>query len=96
MSKLPLCAFAAAALVSLAACGPTVKPDQVMASVLPGMTENEVYKRIGPPDREYVANGRDCFGYDLGNYGNVPFAVYFDNSHKVAGTVRGECKGRRR
>lgn len=96
MNKLPLCAFAAAALVSLAACGPTVKPEQVIASVLPGMTVNEVYKRIGPPDREYVVNGRNCFGYDLGNYGNVPFAVYFDNSHKVAGTVRGECKGRLR
>jgi hypothetical protein len=96
VSKLPLCALAATALVALAACGPTIKPAQVIASIQPGMTQSEVYKRIGPPDRGYQANGLECFQYDLGNTDNTPFAVYFDRNHQVAGTVRGSCQGGRR
>jgi hypothetical protein len=100
VSKISLCALIAATLAALAACAPTIKPEQVMASVKPGMTQSEVYKRLGPPDRGYEANGLECFQYDLGKYyldssGNVPFAVYFDRSLQVAGTTRGMCQGRR-
>jgi hypothetical protein len=95
VSKLPLCALAATALVGLAACAPNIKPDQVIASIHPGMTQSDVYKLIGPADRGYRANGLDCFQYDLGNDDGTPFAVYFDRNHQVAGTVRGACQGRR-
>ncbi|MEM5311422.1 hypothetical protein [Paraburkholderia sp. JHI869] len=101
MSKLPLYALAAATLVGLAACGsPTIQPDQLVASIQPGMTQSEVYKRMGPPDRGYQTNRFDCFQYDLGKYNldssrNVPFSVYFDRSNHVAGTARAACQGRR-
>lgn len=100
MSKLSLCALAAATLAGLAACAPTIKPDQVIASIHPGMTQGDVYKRIGPPDRGYQTNGLDCFQYDLGKYDldssrNVPFAVYFDRNNLVAGTARAACQGHR-
>lgn len=81
-------------LAGLAACAPTIKPDQVISSVQPGMTQTEVYQRIGPPDHGSRANGLDCFQYDLGNDGNVPFAVYFDHTNHVAGTARAACQGR--
>lgn len=100
MSKLPLFALVATTLVGLAACGPTIQPDQLVASIQPGMTQSEVYKRMGPPDRGYQTNGFDCFQYDLGKYDlgsarNVPFSVYFDRSNRVAGTTRAACQGRR-
>ncbi|WP_322033081.1 hypothetical protein [Paraburkholderia sp. J76] len=100
MSKLPLCALVATTLVGLAACGPTIQPDQIVGSIQPGMTQSEVYKRMGPPDRGYQTRDFDCFQYDLGKYNlgsshNVPFSVYFDRTNHVAGTVRAACQGRR-
>jgi hypothetical protein len=95
VSKLPLFALAAVALAGLAACSSGPKPEDAIAAIHPGMTQNDVYKRLGPPDRGYQANGLDCFQYTLGNDDGTPFAVYFDENHQVAGTVRGSCQGRR-
>ena len=100
VSKLPFSALVATTLAGVAACGPTIQPDQLAASIRPGMTQGEVYKRMGPPDRGYLTNGLDCFQYDLGKFNlgssrNVPFSVYFDDSNRVAGTARVACRGRR-
>jgi hypothetical protein len=95
VSKFPLCALAATALVSLTACGPSIKPEQIMTSIHPGMTQSEVYKRIGPADRGYQANGLECFQYLLGNDDSTTFAVYFDRNLQVTGTARGTCRGHR-
>jgi hypothetical protein len=90
----PTCyAIAAGALLALAACASSVKPDQIITQVTPGMTQLDVVKRVGPPDREYVYAGQNCFQYTLGEYNSVPFAVYFDGEQRVAGTSRERCAG---
>jgi hypothetical protein len=78
---------------ALAACGPVIRPDALIASIRTGMTQSEVYRQIGPPDREYRASGLDCFQYDLGNNSATLFTVLFDSNHRVAGTTRGMCPG---
>jgi hypothetical protein len=93
LSKPTRYAIAAGALLALAACAPTVKPEQVITQVTPGMSQIDVVKRVGPPDREYVYAGQDCFQYALGNYSSVPFAVYFDGQQRVTATTRERCAG---
>lgn len=85
--------IAAATLLSLAACASSVKPEQVITQVTPGMPQTEVVQRIGPPDREYSYAGNDCFQYALGDNGGTPFAVYFDGQHRVSAAKRGACAG---
>lgn len=95
MSKLIYRTFgpiAAAALLSLAACASSVKPEQIMTKVTPGMSQTEVVQRIGPPDNQTTNAGNDCFQYSLGDTG-TPFAVYFDGQHRVSGTARSVCSG---
>jgi hypothetical protein len=79
--------------LALAACASGPKPEQIIASVTPGMSQTELVQKIGPPDNEYSAGGRTCFQYAIGDK-NVPLAVYFDDQHRVAGTARGACQGR--
>jgi hypothetical protein len=93
LSKLIYCTLGAAALLSLAACASSVKPEQVIGKVTPGMAQTEVVQRIGPPDREYSDAGNDCFQYALGDSGGTPYAVYFDGQHRVSSTQRGSCAG---
>jgi hypothetical protein len=85
--------MAAGALLALAACVSSVKPEQVITQVTPGMAQIDVVKRVGPPDREYVYAGQNCFQYALGNYSSVPFAVYFDGQNHVTTTAQGRCAG---
>ncbi len=93
MSKLTYCTLAAAALLGLAACASSVKPEQVITKVTPGMAQTEVVQRIGPPDRQYSYAGNDCFQYALGDNGGTPFAVYFDSQRRVSSAQRGSCAG---
>jgi hypothetical protein len=93
VSKLPFWALVAVTLASLGACSQSVKPDQIMASVKPGMTQSEVVERLGPPDSEYQPNGLACFQYLLGGDESVPFAVYFDGDQHVTSTTRAGCQG---
>jgi hypothetical protein len=96
LSKLLYCTLgpiAAAALLSLAACASSVKPEQIITKVTPGMSQTEVVQRIGPPDSQTTNAGNDCFQYSLGDNTGTPFAVYFDGQHRVTGTARGGCTG---
>lgn len=95
MSKSIRCAAALAALLALAACASSPKPDRIIASVSPGLTQTELMTRIGPPDRVYDYAGNDCFQYALGD-NDVPLAVYFDAQGRVAAYTRAACKGRLR
>lgn len=61
-----------------------------MSSVMRGMTQTDVIKRIGPPDRMVGENGNECFQYALGKYGDVPFAVYF-KQRDVTATTHANC-----
>jgi hypothetical protein len=81
-----------AAAVGVSACmsSPTPAPDVTISFIKQGMTQNEVMKRIGPPDRMLGENGNECYQYALGKYGNVPFAVYF-KQRVVAATDRANC-----
>lgn len=89
--KTLLCCTLAAAALALAACSaPTAKPETVMSTVAPGMTQNDVIKRVGPPDRFYGESGNECFQYALGKYGDVPFAIYFKRQTVIA-TARASC-----
>ncbi|MCG5073798.1 hypothetical protein [Paraburkholderia tagetis] len=90
MNKL-LYATLVASLLGVSACSsPTPTPDVAMSYVTQGMTQTDVVKRIGPPDRVLGENGNECFQYALGKYGNVPFAVYF-KQRGVAATARAKC-----
>jgi hypothetical protein len=90
MNKL-LYAMLAAAVFGASACtSPTPSPDVTISYVTEGMTQNDVVKRIGPPDRVLGENGNECFQYALGPYGNVPFAVYF-RQHIVSAKTRAKC-----
>lgn len=80
------------ALLSLAACA-SVKPENVITQVSKGMTQTDVIRHVGPPDREYAYAGNECFQYALGDDSRVPFAVYFDGQHRVAATSRTACPG---
>lgn len=93
LSKFVRYMAAVAALLALAACASSPKPDKLIATVTPGLTKTELINRLGPPDGEYEYMGQNCFQYALGDT-NVPLAVYFDAQARVAGTVRAACKGR--
>ncbi|WP_296654679.1 hypothetical protein [Paraburkholderia sp.] len=95
MSKHFSSAAAMAALLALAACT-GVKPEKVIATVKPGLTQTELMTRIGPPDSQYDDNGHACFQYAIGEDNNVPLAVYFDDQQRVARTERANCRGRLR
>ena len=80
-----------AAVIGVSACSsPTPAPDVTISSITQGMTQNDVMKRIGPPDRVLGENGNECFQYALGKYGDVPFAVYF-KQRAIAATTRAKC-----
>lgn len=96
MSKTFHYAFAIATLLSLAACASSAKPERLISSVTTGMTEGEVMKRLGPPEHEYADTANDCFQYTLGEDEAVPFAVYFDDQHRVIAAARANCRGRLR
>ncbi|WP_028224782.1 outer membrane protein assembly factor BamE domain-containing protein [Paraburkholderia ferrariae] len=93
MSKLTHCAIAAAILLSLAACASSVKPETIISQVSPGMTQQDVVRRIGPPDSEYGASGNSCFQYALGDNSGTHFAVFFDDQQRVTAAMRGSCPG---
>jgi hypothetical protein len=99
LSKLFRCAVAVAPLLALAACASTIKPEKVIASVTPGLSQSELMQRLGPPDRQYDDNGLDCFQYVIGDKDkdkDVLLAVHFDDQKRVASTERGACQGRLR
>ncbi|WP_322009095.1 outer membrane protein assembly factor BamE domain-containing protein [Paraburkholderia sp. J12] len=93
MSKPTLCAIAAAALLGLAACASSVKPESIISQVSRGMTQQEVVRRIGPPDGEYTYAGNNCFQYALGDNNGTRFAVFFDADQRVTSAARGSCPG---
>jgi hypothetical protein len=95
LSKLFRCAVALAPLLALAACASSEKPEKIIASVTPGLTQTELMQRLGPPDHVTDYAGRDCFQYAIGDK-DVPLAVYFDDQGRVARTERAACKGRMR
>lgn len=95
MSKLLRYAAAVAPLLALVACASGDKPEKIIASVTPGLTQTELMQRLGPPDHVSEYNGRDCFQYALGDK-DVPLAVYFDDQGRVASSARAACKGRMR
>lgn len=90
MNKLLYATLVAAIFGASACTSPTPAPDVTISSVTRGMTQNDVIKHIGPPDRTLGENGNECFQYALGNYGDVPFAVYF-KQHAVTTTARAKC-----
>ena len=90
MNKLLYATLVATVLAASACTSPTPAPDVTISSITQGMTQNDVIKRIGPPDRVLGENGNECFQYALGKYGNVPFAVYFRQSD-VAATASAKC-----
>lgn len=95
MSKSVRNVAAVAALLALAACASSPKPEKIIASVSPGLTQTELMKRIGPPDRVFDYSGTDCFQYALGD-NDVPLAVYFDAQGLVTTYTRAACKERMR
>jgi len=82
-------------LLALAACASSPKPEVIIASVTPGLSQTAVMQKLGPPDSEYQSANGTCFQYALGDK-NVPLAVYFDAQHVVAATARAACQGRLR
>jgi len=90
MNKLLYATLVAAILGASACTSPTPAPDVTISSITHGMTQNDVIKRIGPPDRMLGENGNECFQYALGNDGDVPFAVYF-RQRAVTATARAKC-----
>jgi len=80
-------------LLALAACASGPKPEKIIASVTPGMSQTDLVQRLGPPDGEYSAGSRTCFQYAIGDK-NVPLAVYLDDQRRVVGTARAACQGR--
>ncbi|MFX1803618.1 hypothetical protein P5W99_08125 [Paraburkholderia sp. A3BS-1L] len=90
MNKLLYAMLVTTVLGASACTSPTPAPDVTISSVMRGMTQTEVTKRIGPPDRIFGENGNECYQYALGDYGNVPFAVYF-KQRVISATARGKC-----
>ncbi|CAM2173350.1 Lipoprotein SmpA/OmlA domain-containing protein [Paraburkholderia sacchari] len=91
MNKLLYAMLVATVLGASACTSPTPAPDVTMSSVTRGMTQTQVTRRIGPPDRIFGENGNECYQYALGDYGKVPFAVYF-KQRAVSATAHGKCE----
>ncbi len=90
MNKLLYATLVAALLGASACTSPTPAPDVTISSITRGMTQTDVIKRIGPPDRMVGENGNECYQYALGKDDDVPFAVYF-KQRVVAATTRANC-----
>ena len=91
MNKLLYATLVAALLGASACTSPTPAPDVTISSITRGMTQTDVIKRIGPPDRMVGENGNECYQYALGKDDDVPFAVYF--KQRVVAATQGPWYG---